>query len=115
MHNSLNFLQLIGQYPAFASVGNADGTPPLNGLVGDVHSGALMNDKLIGAALGRSLLDVDGWGNDDGTYALGPLLSLLVGKEIAAEKEHEHSRGSEKGELAQGQLGSEQIDEQQDE
>lgn len=64
-----------------------DATPAIHRAVGDVDTRSLMNDKLVGALSGRSLLDIDRRSHDDGARAVDEYLFLLIGKERTQEED----------------------------
>ena len=113
MRQTSYFLQLFGFYPSVSSICQVDATPAIHRAVGDVDTRSLMNDELVGALSGRSLLDIDRRSHDDGARAVDEYLFLLIGKERTQEEDDKEEDAAEEAGLAQQQLGCEEIDQHQ--
>lgn len=113
MRQTSYFLQLFGFYPSISSICQVDATPAIHRAVGDVDTRSLMNDELVGALSGRSLLDIDRRSHDDGARAVDEYLFLLIGKERTQEEDDKEEDAAEEAGLAQRQLGREEIDQHQ--
>lgn len=97
---------MFGFYPSISSICQVDATPAIHRAVGDVDTRSLMNDELVGALSGRSLLDIDRRSHDDGARAVNEYLFLLIGKERTQEEDDKKRMPPKKPTLRNGNWGA---------